>query len=166
MSEIGTEFVLERTFDAPRDRVFRAWTSAEDLSRWFGPKGFTMLRCEMDLRPGGVFHYGMTSPQGQVMWGKWVFREVTPPERIVFVASFSDELAGIVRHPMAPTWPAEVLSTVEFSEPSPGRTTLTMRALPINANAEERALFENAFEGMTAGWGGTLAQLEAFLSEA
>src|SRR5215468_2760397 len=83
-------FVITRVFDAPLDLVFKAWTEAERLTHWWGPKGFKMLSCKLDLRPGGVFHYGMQAPNGAAMWGKWVFREIVAPKRLVFVVSFSD----------------------------------------------------------------------------
>ena len=123
---------------APRTLVFRAWTEPDRLACWFGPKGFTMLSCTLDLRPGGVFHYGMRSPDGHAMWGRWVFREVVAPERLVFVASFSDEAGGVTRHPFAPDWPQEVLSTVTFAEQRTARRCSTMR-VPVNATASERA---------------------------
>ena len=74
MSE-AKPFVISRTFDAPRDKVWKAWTERERLKQWFGPKGFTMPTCTLDLKPGGIFHYCLTTPQGQEIWGKWVFRE-------------------------------------------------------------------------------------------
>src|SRR5262245_35303269 len=85
------EFVVSRTFDAPRDLVWRAWTEADRLRHWWGPKGATVLTCTNDLRPGGIFHFGLRVPDGRVMWAKWVYREVVAPERLVFVSSFSDE---------------------------------------------------------------------------
>lgn len=96
------EFVITRTFDAPRDLVWKAHTEPERLKQWWGPKGFTMLSCKVDLRPGGLFHYGMRSPDGQVMWGKFIYREIVKPERLVFIVSFSDEKGGTTRHPLAP----------------------------------------------------------------
>jgi uncharacterized protein YndB with AHSA1/START domain len=86
------------------------------LAAWFGPVGFTTFFKRLDLRPGGLFHYGMRGPNGAEMWGKWVFREVESPERLVFVASFSDEDASTTRAPFADEWPLEVLSTVTFAE--------------------------------------------------
>ena len=159
------EFLLTRTFDAPRELVFRAWTEADRLARWFGPKGFTMLSTALDLRPGGVFLYGMRSPDGHEVWGKWVFREIVPPERLAFVVSFSDEAGGVTRHPFAPDWPSEILSTVTFAEQD-GKTTLTMRGIPINATESERKVFEAGHESMRMGWSGTLDQLADFLATA
>src|SRR3954447_8984363 len=123
-----------------------------------------MMAWTLDLRPGGVFHYGMRSPDGRAMWGRWVFRDVVAPERLVFVASFSDEAGGVTRHPFAPDWPLEVLSTLNFTEHG-GRTTLTMRGVPLNATATERQAFEAGHESMQKGWTGTLDQLAGYLAE-
>ncbi len=112
---------MTRIFDAPLELVFNAWTERKRLMQWWQPKGFTMHTCNIDLSPGGVFHYGMRAPDGSVMWGKWVFREIVRPERLVFVASFSDEAGGVTRHPWAPDWPLKTLSTLRFDEHE-GRT--------------------------------------------
>jgi uncharacterized protein YndB with AHSA1/START domain len=129
------EFLMTRTFDAPCDLVFKSWTERERLMHWWGPKGFTMRACNIDLRSGGVFHYGMQAPDGGVMWGKWIFREIVRPERLIFVVSFSDEAGGETRHPWAPDWPLKTLSTLSFSEQtaerrSPRKGSLWMRRSP------------------------------------
>src|SRR5688572_11005598 len=93
------EFVISRLFDAPLDLVWKAHTEVERLQEWWGPKGFTMLSAKLDLRPGGMFHYGMRAPDGSEMWGKFVYREITAPKRIVFLESFSDAQGGATRHP-------------------------------------------------------------------
>ena len=109
------EFVIERVFDAPRELEWKAFTEAERLKHWWGPKGFKMLSCKVDLRVGGIFHYGMQAPDGSEMWRKWTFREIVAPERLVFLISFSDKDGGVTRHPFAPTWPAEILGTTIFT---------------------------------------------------
>jgi uncharacterized protein YndB with AHSA1/START domain len=159
------ELVITRVFDAPRELVFKAWTEPDRLARWWGPKGFTMLSCTLDLRTGGVFHYGMRSPDGRDMWGKWVFREVVAPERLVFVFSFSDEKGSVTRHPFAPDWPLEVLSTLTLTDHD-GGTTLTMRGAPLNATDSERKAYEAGHESMQKGWTGTLDQLAEYLATA
>jgi uncharacterized protein YndB with AHSA1/START domain len=124
-----------------------------------------MLSTTIDPRPGGVFHYGMRSPDGQSMWGRWVFREVVAPERLVFVASFSDEAGGLTRHPFATDWPLEVLSTVTFFECG-SQTMITMHGVPIHATPAERKSFQAANEMMQKGWKGTLDQLAGYLAQA
>lgn len=158
----GEEFVITREFDAPRDLVWRAHTEVERLKVWWGPKGFTMLTARLDLRPGGMFHYGMKSADGHVMWGKFIYREIVPQERLVFVVSFSDEKGGTTRHFLSPTWPLEVLNNLTLSERG-GKTTLTLRGGPINASAEERKTFHDGFASMRQGFKGTLDQLEEYL---
>jgi uncharacterized protein YndB with AHSA1/START domain len=91
------EFVITRVFDAPRELVWKAFTEPQRMKEWWGPKGVTITRSEMDLRPGGSYHYAMRTPDGNTMWGKFVYREITPPSRMVFVSSFSDEAGGVTR---------------------------------------------------------------------
>jgi uncharacterized protein YndB with AHSA1/START domain len=159
------EFVITRVFDAPRELVWKAFTEPQRMKEWWGPKGVTITRSEMDLRPGGSYHYAMRTPDGNTMWGKFVYREITPPSRMVFVSSFSDEAGGVTRHPMAPTWPLEMLSIFSFEEEG-GKTRFTVRWSPLNASEEERAAFAAGHASMQQGWGGTLDKLAAFLAKA
>lgn len=159
------EFLVTREFDAPRELVFKAWTDPDGLAKWWGPKGFILLVARLDLRPGGLFHYSMRSPDNQTMWGKLVYREITPPERIEFVVSFADQAANTVRAPFSPNWPLEVLSTVQFAEHN-SKTTLTVRGVPINATEIECRTFEEGFKSMQQGWKGTLDQLADFTASA
>ncbi len=98
------------------------------------------------------------------MWGKMVYREITPPEKLVWVNSFSDENAGITRHPMAPTWPVQLLTTVTFEELG-DKTTITIHWVPINPDALEKKTFEEGFDSMTQGWTGTFDRLEDHIAE-
>jgi len=157
-------FVITRTFDAPRDRVWKAWTDREQLLQWFGPKGFKMTTANLDLRPGGTFHFCLRAPDGKEMWGKFVYRVIEAPNHIVLVNSFSDEKGGITRHPMSPTWPRETLSKTTLTEED-GKTTITIAWCPLNPTDEERKTFDGAHEGMKQGWGGTFQQLEEFLAK-
>src|SRR3954447_19387282 len=159
--EQGT-FVITRTFNAARERIFDAFTNAEEMKKWWGPKGFTIIASKMDLRPGGFYHYGMRTPDGSAMWGKFTYREIDKPSRIVLVNTFSDEAGGVTRHPMAPTWPLQMLSTFLFEEDGDG-TRLTIKWLPLDPTDEERATFEAGRAGMTQGWSGTFEQLETYL---
>jgi uncharacterized protein YndB with AHSA1/START domain len=165
-STTGSDFVISRVFDAPRDLVWKCFTDPERMKQWWGPKGFSVIASKMDLRPGGTYHYGMKAPNGATMWGKFVYRQVTPPERMVFINSFSDEAGGITRHPMSPTWPLEMLSTFTFDEEPGGKTKVTIRwALLPDATEEERKTFDAGHDGMRMGWGGTMDMLEAYLAE-
>ena len=113
-------FEISRVFDAPRDKVWRAWTEAERLKHWWGPKGFTVSYCKVDLRPGGMMHYCLRMPDGNEMWGKFVYREIVKPERLVWINSFSDKDGGTTVHPMSPDWPRELLSTASVTRGAAG----------------------------------------------
>ena len=164
LAKTPREFSISRVFDAPRDLVWKAVTESDRLMHWWGPKGFTMLVCKVDLRHGGVFQYAMRSPQGQEMWGKWVYREIVPPERLVTVVSFTDEQGRVLRHPASPTWPLEVLNTMTLSEED-GKTRMTISGYPVNATDEERKTFDTGRGSMKQGFTGTMDQLEAYLAK-
>jgi uncharacterized protein YndB with AHSA1/START domain len=160
----GREFVISRKFDAPRDVVWKAWTERERLMQWFGPKGFTMSTAKLDFRPGGTFHYCLRSIDGKEMWGKFVYREIVAPERIVLVNSFSDKNGNLTRHPFSPAWPLQMLTITTFSEENEG-TQVTVRWIPLNATPEERKTFDDAHDGMRQGWTGTFDQLAEYLAK-
>ena len=158
------DFILTRSFDAPRDLLWKVWTQPEHLSQWFSPKGFTVIAAKMDFRPGGIYHYGLRSSDGTAMWGKWEFREIVAPERIVLIQCFSDEHGGLTRPPFAEDWPQHILSTMTFSERGT-RTTFTLRWAPYKAAEVERNTFDAGRASMEQGWGGTLEQLTAYLAK-
>jgi len=162
---VGRPFVIARPFDAPRARVWRAWTERAGLMQWFGPKGFKIPAAIMDFRAGGIFHYCMEAPNGDEMWGKFVYREIAAPERIVFVTSFSDEDGALTRHPSSPDWPLEMLSTITFAEMD-GRTTVMVRWVPLNATDAEGRAFEDGRAAMEQGWSGTMDRLADYLARA
>ncbi len=163
---MAEDFVMSRVFDVPRDLLWKCFTEPERMKQWWGPKGFKVLSVKMDLRPGGSYHYGMQSPDGHAMWGKFVFREVVPQERLVFINSFSDEKGGITRHPGNENWPLELLSSFTFEDMPDGKTKFTVRWAPHNANEEERKSFDTNRDSMRQGWGGTMDKLEAYLTRA
>lgn len=158
-------FILTRRFDAPREQVFAAFTQLQHLSRWMSPVGTEPVGGSLDLRPGGTYHYGMKMPNGAVMWGKWTFREIVAPERLVVVVQFSDEAGGVTRHPMAASWPLHTLSTTTLADDG-GKTLMTLNWQALDASPEEQATFDGAHAGMAQGWGGTMDQLATYLATA
>jgi uncharacterized protein YndB with AHSA1/START domain len=156
-------FVISRAYEASRELLFRAWTEPEQMKNWWGPKGGAVLKAKMDLRPGGTYHYGMQLPDGARSWGKFVYREIVKPERLVWVNSFSDENGAITSHPLSPNWPRETLTTVTFAEQS-GKTNVSIQWVPINATDSEIKTFEEGRQSMLLGWGGSLDQLKEYLA--
>jgi len=163
-SDATNEFVITRSFDAPRVLVFKAFTEAERLARWWGPKGFTWVTGKLDLQPGGLFHYCMRAPNGPNMWGKFVYREIVAPERIVFVNSFSNENGDTVRAPFHANWPLEVMNTLTLNEHE-GKTTLTLRGYPVKASEAELKAFKDGYKSMQQGFGATFDQLADYLAK-
>ena len=167
MDTATQEFTFSRTFDAPRERVWRAWTDAASLAQWWGPKNATIRVIKLDLRPGGIFHYAMSFRPGHDMYGRFIYREIEPPARLVFVNSFSDAAGGITRAPfpqLNDLWPLEVLNVVTFTE-ARGATTVALHGSPINATAAEREVFAGNAASMRQGFGGTFDKLADFLAK-
>lgn len=159
-------FVIARVFDAPCDRVWKSWTEAERLKQWWGPKGFVVTHCKIDLRPGGIMHYCLRIPDGNEMWGRFVYREIVKPERLVFVNSFSDPEGGVTRHPGHASWPLEMLSTVTF-EAQGGKTKVTVQWVPLDGSTDlERKTFDEGRDSMKMGWTGTFEQFDDYLKKA
>jgi uncharacterized protein YndB with AHSA1/START domain len=147
------ELTIIRIFDAPRELVFKAWTDSKHLAQWWGPKDFTNPVCEVDPRPGGALYIEMTGPDGVAYPVKGTFREIVPPERLVFTTtSFEDEsgnpqLGG--------------LNTVTF-EDCEGKTRLTLHVTMF----KDTAATAWALAGMSAGWTQSLDKLVDALARA
>jgi len=142
------EIVLSRTFDAPRELVWRAWTELKHLERWWGPDGFTTTTHEIEVRPGGVWRFIMHGPDGVDYKNRILFRDVTPPERLVYAHDDDGEGAS----------PA-FLTTVTFVDVN-GKTEVTMRSQFASKAERDRVVDEfGAIEGGKQ----TLARLAEYL---
>jgi len=148
--------------DAPRERVWKAWTEPAQLKQWWGPKGFKVHTCKVDLKPGGIFLYGMQAPDGSDVWGKFTYREIKAPEKLVFIVSFSDPQGGVTRHPGNENWPLQTMSTVTFEQVG-GKTKVTVQWSPHEASDAERKSFEDGKASMQQGWSGTFEQFADYL---
>jgi len=129
------EIVMTCVFDAPRKAVFDAWTEPEHVSRWMlGPEGWTMPVCEIDLRPGGAWHFVWRRSDGSEMGMRGKYREVTHPERLVSTESWGGD------------WP-ETLNTLVLSE-SKGKTTITQTVAYPSKEARDAALETGMKDGV------------------
>src|SRR5262249_10954533 len=140
-AEGDREILMEREFDAPRDHLFDAWTKQEFLKRWMlGPDGWSLAVCDVDLSVGGAYRYLWCHADGREMGSRGVYREVTPPERLVFTESFDD------------TWyPGESVLTTVFTEKA-GKTTLTTRIRYVSQAARDTVLKSNMEKGVAASY--------------
>ena len=149
--------IVERIFDAPRELVWQAWTDPQHFMQWWGPQGFTSPSVKIDLRVGGTYLLCMTSPAGQNMYNTGVYREITPPERLVFTQSLADEQGNVISPTafgMSGDMPLETEITV-ILEDLDGKTKLTLR----HAGFPESHMSEMA----GAGWSQSLEKLAATL---
>ncbi len=162
---VGPAFEFSRTFDAPRAAVWKAHSEIERLKQWWGPKGCTLDAVALDFRSSGHFHYSMQYSNGPKMWGRFLYREIVAPTRIVWINSFSNENGGIARAPFPGAWPMEMLNTMTLSEVA-GQTTLNLRSVPFGASEEEGTFFAGAFDSLRQGFGGTYDQLADYLKTA
>jgi len=142
-----TQVVIKRVVDAPRRIVFDAWTNPQYVPRWLlGPPGWTMPVCEIDLRPGGTWHYVWRRADGSEMAMHGSYKEVVPPERLVSTESWG------------PQWP-ETVNTLVLAE-SGGRTTITLTITYPSREARDAALQTGMKDGLEQGY----ARLDALLT--
>lgn len=158
-------FVINRSFEAPRETVFEMWTNPAHFSQWLPPTGFTMQFIRTDIREGGESFYSMPSSDGTLtMYGKVQYKEIKRPDRLVYTQQFCDEHGNVVRHPKAPTWPETMRTTILFAEEGPDNTRISVLWEVVgNATAAEIETFRTAKAGMTQGWTGSFDKLEAYL---
>jgi uncharacterized protein YndB with AHSA1/START domain len=159
-----SEFRIERSFDASRQRVWDAWTTPDQLGRWFGPKGVKTSVETFDFRPGGVLLACMDSPDSNRMWAKFVYREIVAPIRLVWEHGFADEAGEFTASPFGGPWPLRLLTTVLFTDDGAG-TRVKLTWSPLEASPEEEVAFAAMIESMTGGWTGSFDQLDTFLRE-
>jgi uncharacterized protein YndB with AHSA1/START domain len=139
------ELVMKREVAAPRELVFAAWTDVAKAARWWAPRGFTTLSCEMDVRPGGLWRRRMRAPDGALITKYGVYREIAAPERLAF--TYNTE-GGANDDP-------ETLVTVTFVDLG-GRTRLALRHTLFETDSQRRD-----HEG---GWAGCLERFTAFVA--
>jgi uncharacterized protein YndB with AHSA1/START domain len=149
MSQTATiaplELILNHTFNAPRERVFRAWTEAAEIDRWFSPTPEYKVKSSVNLRVGGAYRIEMLKPDGQVFGAFGLYREIVPPERLVFTWT------GIN---CGDTVAQDTLVTVEFFEAG-DKTEVTLTHQNFQT-AEMRERHEH-------GWRGCFDHLESVL---
>lgn len=121
------ELVATRVFDAPRRLVWDAWTNPQHVSQWLlGPDGWTMPVCEIDLRPGGEWHFVWRKADGKEFGMRGVYKEITPPERLVNTEAWGGD------------WP-ETINTLVLAEAA-GKTTMTMTIRYPSKEARDAAI--------------------------
>lgn len=156
------ELLIDRTFNAPRPLVWRAWTDPVLLARWYGPGVETIIH-RYDLKPGGEWRNEMKFGD-KSMLSKMVFTEVAPEERIVWRHSDADKDWNIIPSPMTPDWPLVLHTVVTFAD-NGASTDVRFTQTPIDATPEQIAAFAQMAPNMSGGWGKGFAIIDDILSE-
>ncbi|MFB5678178.1 SRPBCC domain-containing protein [Paenibacillus terreus] len=148
----GQEIIAERIFNAPRELVFRAFTEAEHLKKWWGPRGWELTVCNIDFRPGGIWHYCMKCMDenqgdfyGFESWAKALFSEIVDGEKIVYTDYFSDAEGNT-----ADNMPSSEI-TLTFIEQD-GKTKVVNRAVYPSADAVKTVIEMGMQQGFTETW--------------
>ena len=141
-----SEITISRVFDAPREKMWIAWTDPKEVKKWWGPKDFTAPEIKIDLKVGGIYLYCMHGAgfDGVVkdFWNVGKFTEIVQMNRIVATVSFADENGNPVpaaHYNMPGDWPVEVVATVTFEEVEADKTKLTVREVGIPGEVGEPA---------------------------
>jgi uncharacterized protein YndB with AHSA1/START domain len=160
------KFFINRSFDVPVETMFKMWTDPKHFAKWLAPTGFNMSFLNADIKPGGNTLYCMEG-NGIKMYGRASYLEIQKPNRIVYTQQFCDKDGNVSRHPMSPTWPETMMTTVTLSEEGPEKTRVTIEwEVHGNATREEFETFNKARGGMSMGWTGSFDKLEGYLLEA
>ena len=138
------DLIITRVFDAPRERVWKAWTEPEQVKKWWGPRDFTAPHIDIDLQAGGKYVYCMrgAGPDGAFRdyWGVGIYKEIVQLKRLVYTDSFADEKGNVVpatHYGMAPDFPLEMLVTVTFETRGTGTImTLHHEGMPSGEMAD------------------------------
>jgi uncharacterized protein YndB with AHSA1/START domain len=164
MPEVQDKLIFERLIKAPRERVWRAWTTPEEVKKWWGPAGFTAPVIEIDLRPGGKYKYcmhGAPAPgmEEQDIWSAGEFKEITPMERIVVTDHFADADGNMLRAAdfgLGEDFPDVMEIVVTFEDEGEGLTRLKVTYPLPGSEAAREAMLKT---GMEEGWNSSLAKL-------
>jgi len=158
-------FTISRTFDAPRDLVFKCWVEPQHFEKWgLSPAGCTNRLLHADVRPGGYYHVQQTGPDGKQIYCKFEFRQISPIDQLVFITSICDVNCEIVKNPVFPDWPRKLLTTVAFEDDGTG-TKVTVLWEPVEASEAEVAFFMQHLSIGHAGWSQTFVRLQKTIEE-
>ncbi len=155
-------FTVLRTFPVPAARLWAIWTQPAHIAASSAPPGGSFESPTFELRPGGRHHYCARTAEGQETWGLRSFVAIEEGTRLQWRQSFSDATGTPARHPMAPSFPLTLLSTLTFADDGAGGAQLTLTWEPVDATPEERAFFAAIHEGMRGGWTHTFDQVEQY----
>lgn len=150
------DLTFQRMVDRPPEQIWAAWTTPEHIKHWFTPAPWRTVDCRIDLRPGGLFHTVMLSPEGQEYPNAGCYLEIVPNQKLVWT--------NVLQPGYRPA--AKPASTLDFAftgiieiEPQGNGSKYTATVLHADAEARDR----HAAMGFEDGWGKALDQLVAYM---
>lgn len=159
-------FVINRSFDVSVEKMFELWTNPDHLAKWVAPTGFNLEFIKRDIKPGGRTFSCMSNDAGNKMYGSANYLKLEKPNLIIYTQQFSDENDNLARHPMAPNWPATMLTTVKLVEEGPDQTRINLTwECHGETSVEEMKTFIFARSGMSTGWTGSFDKLEEYAKQ-
>ena len=145
---------VKRTFNLPLSTVWKAWTEAESMKKWWGPKEYNCPDCSIDFKVGGKILASMEDEDGKKVWSTGTYKEIIPMKKIVNTDSFADEKGNVVpasHYGMKGDWGLELLITTEFEEVD-GKTNVVLRHEGLPAQMSEECI---------KGWQSSFDKIEA-----
>lgn len=141
------ELVIDRVFDAPRELVFKMWTDPKHMAKWWGPRDYPATKISADVRPGGKYRHCLNSSAGDMsLWLYGTYREIVPPERLVFTFAWEEEgERGL-----------ETVVTIDFKDEG-SKTRMLFRQSPFQSDAE--------CHGHGLGWNSSLDRMDDYILE-
>lgn len=142
------ELVIDRVFDAPRELVFKMWTDPKHMAKWWGPRDYPAGEINADVRPGGKYRHSLISSAGDMsLWLYGTFREIVPPERLVFTFAWQEEgERGL-----------ETVVTIVFKDEGK-KTRMLFRQSPFQSQVE--------CDGHGMGWNSSFDRMDDYIVEA
>lgn len=161
--------IITRVFNAPKEKIWQAWTTLEQVQKWWGPAHFTAPSIKIDFRVGGKYIYAMHGPAGSEwdkdMYSAGIYREIVPNEKIVVTDYFSDEngnKTAPTEHGLSPDMPAEMEVVTKFEEIEPIKTKLSIE-YTSKSEKEYEVMKQTRME---EGWGTSLDKLAKVVESA
>ncbi len=159
-------FVINRSFDAPKELLFDMWTNADHLAKWLPPTGLEMEHLRFEVGVGKSSFFKMSDGAGFTLYGRIEYKEVDRPCRLVYTQQFCDENEQPGIHPALPVWPPLMLTTIVLAEEGTDSTRVTVACEPYGeSSAEEIKAFVDLRGGMTQGWTGSFDALESLITK-
>lgn len=163
-SDKATPFYITHVFEVNRETVYEMWINPRSFSKWLGPNNAVMSFMEIDISEGGSSLWSVTTPDGEVRYGRLNYKKLLAPHTIVYSQYFTDKEGKFIKAPFSPTYPNELLTTVTLTEDEPNRTLVSVKWEVYGSSSRiERRTFNEMKPQMNQDWEESFERLESLL---